>query len=219
MAEIFGIPGKEWGDRQVYKLFSMLPDRYIVYAQPAIHAPSGSRNPDYVILDKSRGILVIEVKDWKYVQPAYGDKAAVLKTQGWEPLVETNPVDQAWQATFVLREALEQESHLINHRGPHRGKTIVPVGHIGILPNIDKPTIRALRKSWGYCSLFGKEEMLSPVLLESRLADYPYMFNFSPRSSNRTIDCIHQLLYRKDYIFKIRNTTKLSTDINIISLN
>jgi len=219
MAEIFGKPGKEWGDRQVYKLFSKLPDRYIVYAQPAIHAPSGSRNPDYVILDKSRGILVIEVKDWKYVQPAFGDKAAVFKTQRRETLVETNPVDQAWHATFLLREALEQESHLINHRGPYRGKTIVPVGHIGMLPNIDKPTIQELRKSWGYCSLIGKEEMLSPALLESRLAAYPYMFTFDTRSSSRAIDCIHQILYRKDYILKIRNTTELSIGIDIISLN
>ena len=194
MALMFGDHGDEYGDSRVYQQLARLPDRFVIFAQPAVHSPGGSRYPDYVILDKKRGVLVVEVKDWKYVQPAWGEKAEILKSQGWESLMLTNPIEQARQASITLRKAFQEDPSLVHHRGPYRGKTIISVGYIGFLPNQVESNIKKLRKCWGYGSLLGKEELESLELLEARLDRYPYKFAQNLDFPGKVFNRIHHIL-------------------------
>ena len=51
MAQIYGNPGPEWGDRKVYDALSKLSDDLIIYAQPKlVYKHKVPRYPDYAIV-------------------------------------------------------------------------------------------------------------------------------------------------------------------------
>jgi hypothetical protein len=197
MSLVYGLHGREYGDGRVYQQLAGLPERFVVYAQPALHSPSGSRYPDYVILDRKRGLIVLEVKDWKHVRPAKDHRAKVLQTQSWQRLMMTNPVEQARQASIVLRKAFQQDQALIHHRGPYRGKIVLPVGYAGYLPNLEDERIQQLRRCWGYGSLFGKKELISTPSLLRSLDRYPYPFRMNLEDKDTVFTHIHQILFPK----------------------
>ncbi len=64
MALVSGKPENRPGDRLVYGALSRLPDDWIVYAQPRLVYRTRKRKPDYVVVHRDLGVIVLEVKDW-----------------------------------------------------------------------------------------------------------------------------------------------------------
>jgi hypothetical protein len=200
MAVVFGDSGSEFGDQYVFDRLKQLPDRFVIYAQPEIHTPSGSMYPDYVILDKQCGVLVVEVKDWKYILAATHENAKVLKSSGWDYLTLTSPVKQARQTSYLLREAFEMNQRLINQYGPHKGKTLVPVGYVGVLPHQDRCSIGKLQRCWGYGSVLGRDDLNSTSTTIDILSNYRYAFMFRPDNPEKVYSEIHQTLFPQIHI-------------------
>jgi len=194
MANRFGKHGKERGDELVYSQLSKLSNRFVIFAQPSIHAPEKSMHPDYVVIDKEKGILVLEVKDWVDIVEVTEDQAVVQSSNGGEKLRLTSPVEQARNVSFGLRELLGRYPHFINHYGKYRGKLKFPVCYAGFLPHQPKDVIEQIEPCWGFNSLFGKPELDSLEILRSKLDSYPYPFRIRKEISKRCFNALHKIL-------------------------
>jgi hypothetical protein len=117
------------GERRfAQRIESLLEDDYLCWC----NVPIGRRHqhPDFVLLHPRRGLLVIEVKDWKLdtIQRATHESFTLITPSGLKHVA--HPLQQARQYAFVLKELLERDPALLappDH--PHRGKLICPYGY------------------------------------------------------------------------------------------
>ncbi|MDZ7841666.1 MAG: 3'-5' exonuclease [Gammaproteobacteria bacterium] len=129
------------GEKRVARrLQSLLEDDYLVWYD----IPVGSMHlhPDFVILHPGRGLLLLEVKDWKPSNIKRISKSSVelLTDSGLKTLA--HPLDQAKQYAFQVVDMLSKDPALQHQSGPHRGKLIVPYGWGAVFTNVTREQIR-----------------------------------------------------------------------------
>jgi len=116
------------GERRFAKrLESLLEDDYLCWFDvpigPARHYP------DFLILHPSRGLLLLEVKDWKLETIRRIDKiSAELCVNGAIKTV-ANPLEQARSYTMNVVNQLAQDILLREAGGPYQGKLCFPYGY------------------------------------------------------------------------------------------
>jgi hypothetical protein len=103
--------------------------------------PVGTKyqHPDFVVLHPRRGLLVLEVKDWKCdtIQRINPISVTLLTPTG--PKEVGNPLLQARQNAFGVKNALERDSQLIAPEGhTHCGKLVCPYGFGVVLSAITR---------------------------------------------------------------------------------
>jgi hypothetical protein len=145
--------------------------------------PMGPRNthPDFCVLHPRRGILVLEVKDWKV-----GSTILRANKQDWEimgdsgPKTVINPLEQARQYAHQVVKALERDAQLVQPEGKHAGKLAFPWSYGVVFPNITRKQFEAaeLHHAIEPQRVICQDEMLESVGaedLQSRLWDmFPY---------------------------------------------
>jgi hypothetical protein len=179
MALIDGQPGEEPGDQMVYKALLYLPDDYIIYAQKKLVHGSQERNPDYVIVHREYGVIVIEVKDWIKVEKRDEKNAWVYRYKVGKCEQATSPVEQARQAAHVLIKKLEEDPDLRNYAG----KLDFPYRFAGALPHLPMPTITWLEKAWGVGTLLGRDD-LTAERIRDKVTHIPAPF-YAPMSERQ----------------------------------
>src|SRR6218665_2048030 len=100
------------GERRLAeRLESKLDDDYWLWYD----VPMGPRNthPDFCILHPRRGILVLEVKDWKPSTILQADRQNWEIFGGGRPKPVINPLDQARQYAHAVVKALERDAQLV----------------------------------------------------------------------------------------------------------
>lgn len=126
------------GERRfAQRLEEKLEDDYLVWYDVPVGAKQ--RRPDFVVLHPRRGLLVLEVKDWKLDTLHDLDKyTAQLRTD--RGLVkELNPLLQARDVLLELVDALKRDSLLVHPAGhAHAGKLAMPWGHGVVLTHITR---------------------------------------------------------------------------------
>lgn len=167
------------GERRVAeRLEQKLDDDYLLWYD----VPMGPRNthPDFCVLHPRRGILVLEVKDWKLSTIQQADK------QTWEiipdgiPKTVANPLEQARQYAQTVVTALQRDKQLIQTEGAHAGKVAFPWSYGVVLTEITRKQFEAaeLHHAIEPHRVLCKDEMLESVDaedLQSRLWDmFPY---------------------------------------------
>jgi hypothetical protein len=167
------------GERRVAeRLEQKLDDDYLLWYD----VPMGPRNthPDFCVLHPRRGILVLEVKDWKLSTIQQADK------QTWEiipdgiPKTVANPLEQARQYAQTVVTALQRDKQLIQTEGAHAGKVAFPWSYGVVLTEITRKQFEAaeLHHAIEPHRVLCKDEMLESVEaedLQSRLWDmFPY---------------------------------------------
>jgi hypothetical protein len=144
--------------------------------------PMGPRNthPDFCVLHPRRGILVLEVKDWRLSTILQADK------QNWEimgdkgPKTVINPLEQARQYAHQVVKALERDAQLVQPEGKHAGKLAFPWSYGVVFTNITRKQFEAaeLHHAIEPQRVICQDEMLESVGaedLQSRLWDmFPY---------------------------------------------
>ncbi|OGB31862.1 MAG: DNA helicase II [Burkholderiales bacterium RIFCSPLOWO2_12_FULL_61_40] len=144
--------------------------------------PMGPRNthPDFCVVHPSRGILVLEVKDWKLSTILQADK------QNWEilgdngPKTVINPLEQARQYAHQVVNALERDPQLVQPEGKHAGKLVFPWSYGVVFTHITRKQFEAaeLQHAIEPHRVICSDEMLESVGaedLQSRLWDmFPY---------------------------------------------
>jgi len=139
------------------------------------------QHPDFVVMHPRRGILILEVKDFRLSTLIQANK------QTWDihgdngPKTIANPLEQARQYAHQVVHALERDPHLVQPDGRHKGKLAFPWSYGVVLPNItraqfDKAELaHAIEPHRVVC----QDEMLEavdPEALQSHLWDmFPFM--------------------------------------------
>lgn len=119
------------------RLESHLEDDYICWYNVPVRA--WRQHPDFLILHPRRGLLVIEVKDWKLESLRSMDKlTATLEVDG--RMVRTaNPLEQAKQYAYGVCKLLESDQALVGEPGTsYQGKLQFPWGYGVVLANISR---------------------------------------------------------------------------------
>ena len=120
------------------RLESHLEDDYSCWYEPHVGVGSRSRYTDFIVLHPSRGLLLLEVKDWKLDSLHEVDRQffRLLTPKG---LVSVqNPLDQARQCTYSLINGLRRDPILIHHDGNYQGKLVFPYAFGVVLTQISR---------------------------------------------------------------------------------
>jgi hypothetical protein len=97
------------------------------------------RHPDFVIVHPGRGLLVLEVKDWRLDTIASVNKSEVELVTNAGIVRTLSPFAQARQYMFEVMKLIQSDAVLLHPPGhAHQGKSIVPFGHGVVLPNITR---------------------------------------------------------------------------------
>ncbi len=125
--------------RFAFRLESLLEDDYLCW----FDIPLGEkrRYPDFVVLHPSRGLLFLEIKDWKQssLKRLTHSHADLLTPNGLKTV--SNPIEQARQCTYQVLQILERDPQLQQLAGKYKGKLCMPYGYGVVLSNITRKQI------------------------------------------------------------------------------
>jgi superfamily I DNA and RNA helicase len=150
------------GERKVlHALKRHLEDDYCIWH----NVPLGPkrRQPDFVILNPRRGVLLLEVKDWKRstLRTANPDSVELETARG--RVTEANPLRQARDYAMELATVMQRDPGLVNAQGPYKGKLIFPYGWGVVFSRISRAETQATD--------FEEVFPAAKVLLQDDLAD------------------------------------------------
>lgn len=135
------------------RLESALEDDYLCWYEASVGAKN--QRPDFTLLHPGRGILVLEVKDWKLDTIRAGDRNTftILGNAGLKTVA--NPLEQVRQYAHHIVNLLEKDPQLQQQQGKHRGKLCFPYGYGVVFTNLTRPQLRTL----------GMDEVIDPRLM------------------------------------------------------
>ncbi|MBD2057812.1 NERD domain-containing protein [Oculatella sp. FACHB-28] len=143
------------GERRVaQRLEQKLEEDYLLWYD----VPVGEKqlHPDFILLHPLRGLIVLEVKDWKLDTIQQIDPVFVtLLTANGEERVK-NPVAQARGYALAVKQKLERDHLLVESAGRYKGKLAFPVSHGVVLADITRKQFESTE---------GLHEVLKPNLV------------------------------------------------------
>lgn len=104
--------------------------------------------PDFIVLHPGRGILILEVKDWKLDNLRQLDAKTVelLTDKGIKHVA--NPLEQARAYALEVKELLERDAFLVEQENPrYKGRLIFPWGYGVVLTGITRKQFEAAQMS------------------------------------------------------------------------
>ncbi|MCM2332127.1 MAG: ATP-binding domain-containing protein [Pseudomonas sagittaria] len=120
-------------------LATLLEDDYLVWYD--IPVAKRRRYPDFIVLHPARGLLFLEVKDWKPETLRRMTKSEVTLHTERGQVVEAHPLEQARQYAYAVIDLLSRDPQLCHQSGPHQGKLVMPYGWGVVLSNISRKQI------------------------------------------------------------------------------
>ena len=165
--------------RTAERLEQKLDDDYLLWYDVAV----GPRHqhPDFVVMHPRRGILILEVKDYRLSTLIQVDRQSWIIHTDTGPKTVANALEQARAYAHQVVSALERDPQLVHPDGRYQGKLAFPWSYGVVLPNItraqfDKAELgHALEPHRVVC----QDEMgehVEPEDLQSRLWEmFPYL--------------------------------------------
>jgi hypothetical protein len=126
------------GERRfAHRLESHLEGDYLCWYDVPVGARS--MHPDFLVLHPRRGLLVIEVKDWKLETIRSIDKLRVTLLADGREKRDANPLEQARQYAFGVCRLFESDPALVGEPGSaYQGRLVFPWGYGVVLANISR---------------------------------------------------------------------------------
>lgn len=120
------------------RLETKLEDDYLLWYDVPI-GPANS-HPDFIVLHPQRGILILEVKDWKpdTIQSANRQSFELLTSSGIKHVI--NPLEQARQYAHAVSNVLQKDPQLTINSGVKTGHLTFPWSYGVVLANITRST-------------------------------------------------------------------------------
>ena len=108
--------------------------------------PVGKRRryPDFIILHPRRGLLFLEVKDWRLKSILRIDHQSVVLQTANGPQATANPIEQARQGAYQTIDMLRCDPELREKQGAYEGNLICPYGYGVVFPNITRKQIEGV---------------------------------------------------------------------------
>lgn len=126
-------PGEK---RFARRLEALLEDDYLIW----FDIPLGPRRryPDFIVLHPARGLLFLEVKDWKAENlRKFSPTTVELVTESGVKTV-ANPIEQARQCAYQVLKQFDSDPQLKYVTGPYQGKLVCPYGWGVVFTNITR---------------------------------------------------------------------------------
>ncbi len=123
------------GERRfAQRLEAKLEEDYLLWYDVPV-GPTNS-HPDFIILHPQRGILILEVKDWKQdtIHSANKQSFELLLSTGIKTVI--NPLEQARQYAHAVSNVLQKDPQLTINSGAKSGHLVFPWSYGVVLPNI-----------------------------------------------------------------------------------
>lgn len=118
------------------RLETMLDSDYLCW----FDIPIGKtrRYPDFIVLHPQRGLLFLEVKDWKIenLKSITAKHVELLTSNGLKTLA--NPIEQVRQCTYTVINKLSTDKQLVSLNPKYKGKLCFPYGYGVVLPFISR---------------------------------------------------------------------------------
>lgn len=182
------------------RLEKFLEDDYLCWFDVPVGA--ARRYPDFIVLHPSRGLLFLEVKDWKLstIQSMNHQQFTLLTTHG--AVNKPNPIEQARQCAYQVINTLRRDKALLQPEGKHQGSLVCPYGYGVVLTNISRKQLDTALGEEGESILpahlvICQDEMLEktdPEEFQQRLWDM-FNYQFSQKLSLPQIDRIRAHLF------------------------
>ena len=167
--------------RLAERLEQKLDDDYLLWYDVPV-GPKYS-HPDFVVIHPRRGLLVLEIKDWRLATIQRADKEMWEIIPDGIPKSVINPLEQARQYAHQVVNALERDKQLVQIEGKHLGKLSFPWSYGVVFSNItrkqfkDAELDRAIEPNRVVCS----DEMTESVDAEDLQSRLWGMFPYSMR--------------------------------------
>ena len=165
--------------RLAQRLQDKLDDDYLLWYDVPV-GPTGA-HPDFVVMHPRRGLLILEVKDWRPTTIQSADKQSWTILPDGVPKTVINPLEQARQYAHRVVDALKRDPQLTQPDGPHQGQVAFPWSYGVVLTHITRKQFKAAELQHAIEShrVICADEILEavdPEDLQSRLWDmFPYM--------------------------------------------
>jgi len=128
------------GEKRVARrLSSLLENDYLVWYD--IPVGRKRRYPDFIILHPLRGLLFLEVKDWKPDTLKKISKSDVTLLTASGQVTEPHPLERARQYTYAVIDTLSRDPQLRHASGQYKGRLIMPYGWGVVFTNITRRQI------------------------------------------------------------------------------
>lgn len=127
------------------RLLEKLEDDYLCWHNTPIG--TGFSQPDFVILNPRRGLLVLEVKDWKRDTLVRFDKDYfTIFTNGMSaPKKLINPLLNAKGCGMAMERAMSRDIALLQTDGAYAGRLCFPYGYGVVFTNISRADFEVLQ--------------------------------------------------------------------------
>jgi hypothetical protein len=124
------------GERRLaQRMEEKLDDDYLLWYD----VPIGKKqlHPDFIVLHPSRGLFILEVKDWKLdtIQTVNPSTFTIIADNGIKEV--KNPLKQSRDYALAVNKMLEKDDTLVQ-QGDYQGKLIIPYGYGVVLTNITR---------------------------------------------------------------------------------
>ena len=156
------------GERRLAeRLEHKLDDDYLLWYD----VPVGPKqtHPDFVVIHPRRGLLILEVKDWRLdtIRSATRERFEIVPDGQLKVVI--NPLMQARHCAIQVVNALERDPQLVQPEGPHQGKLAFPWGHGVVFTNITRQQFEqaGLGEAIAPHLVICKDEMLESVEAEA----------------------------------------------------
>lgn len=131
------LPRMNGGEKRFARMLeSHLETDYLCWYE--IPVGKRQRYTDFIILHPARGLLLLEVKDWKLDTIHSIDYSTVTLIIANRLKNTQHPIEQARQCTYQLINTLREDPLLIHHEGKHKGGLVFPYGFGVVLSNISR---------------------------------------------------------------------------------
>ncbi|MEH2096891.1 3'-5' exonuclease [Nostoc sp.] len=125
------------GERRLaQRLEDKLEDDYLLWYD----VPVGKKqlHPDFIVLHPSRGLFILEVKDWKLdtIQSINPSTVTLLTEDGIKEV--KHPLQQARDYALAVNKMLEKDPALVQQAGNYQGKLVIPYGYGVVFTNITR---------------------------------------------------------------------------------
>jgi hypothetical protein len=125
------------GERRFARLLeAKLEDDYLCWYNVPI-GPS-RLHPDFIIMHPQRGLLVLEVKDWRLstIQSINSHEATIVVNGS--PIKQKNPLEQARGYAMAVADILKSDPQLVWANGRYQGKLLCPWAFGVVFTNITR---------------------------------------------------------------------------------
>ncbi|TCI11422.1 DNA helicase II [Dyella soli] len=124
------------------RLEQKLEDDYLLWYDVPIGPRQ--RHPDFIVFHPRRGLLVLEVKDWKPGSVQQADRTLFTLLAGSSSVKEPNPLMQARDCANEIHKELLRDPALCYPPGHHyEGQLLMPWGYGVVLSNISRKQFEA----------------------------------------------------------------------------